>query len=104
MSAIALTSLFLATGIKDVANWWEIAKPFFAVYIISTVIALTLGYINKIRRITYPAFVCLGAWLYKHRVINTDFTKKTYKLYKWQNKSYQDLFDYVQDVFDVIYT
>ena len=30
----AITSMFLATGIKEVANWWDIAKPFFIVFIV----------------------------------------------------------------------
>ena len=101
---IAFTSLFIASGIKDIPNWWDIARPFFIVFTVSIVVASILTYINKIRRITYPMFVCVSAWVYQHRVIRNDFTKKTYKLYKWQNRSYQDLFDYVQDVFDVIYT
>ena len=100
---IAFTSVFIASGIKDVANWLDIARPFFIVFAVSITIALTLTYINKIRRITYPVFVCASAWVYKHKVIRTDFTKKTYKLYQWQNRSYQDLYDYVQDLFDVVY-
>ena len=103
LGIIALTSLLLATGIKEVENWWDIAKPFFLIYIISIVIALTPAYINQIRRITYPVFVCTGAWVYKHKMIRTDFTKKTYKLYQWQNRSYRNLFDYVQDLFDKVY-
>ena len=100
---VAFTSVFIASGLKDIPKWWDIARPFFIVFALSMTVALILTHINKIRRITYPVFVCASAWVYQHRVIRNDFTKKTYKLYKWQNRSYQDLFDYVQDLFDVVY-
>ena len=100
---IAFTSMLLSTGIKDVANWWEIAMPFFVVFLVSVTLALTLTYINQIRRVIYPVFVCANAWAYNHRVIRTDFAHKSYKLYAWQNHSYMDLFDYVQSVFDAVY-
>ena len=100
---VAFTSIFLASGIKDIANWWKIAMPFFMVFLISITLALTLTYINKIRRVIYPVFVCANAWAYTRRIIRTDFARKAYRLYKWQNRSYLNLFDYVQSVFDVVY-
>jgi len=100
---ISLTSILLASGIKEVANWWDIAKPFFAVWFIALVIALLIANINQIRRVTYPTLVCVSSWLYKHRFLTTKFTQNTYRLYKWKNKSYSDLYDYVQDLFDLMY-
>ena len=100
---ISFSSILLASGIKDVANWWEIARPFFAVWFITLTIALAIININQIRRITYPTLVCISSWAYKHKLIMTKFTKNTYKLYKWQKKSYKNLFTYVQDLFDMMY-
>jgi len=98
---IALTSLILATGVKEVANWWEIAKPLLLVFVISAFLALTISNIDNIRRVTYPSFVCLCAYLYKNKIIMTRFTRNSYRLYKFKNRSYCDLYDYVQDLFDL---
>ena len=98
---ISMTSIFLASGIKDVANWWDIAKPFFAVWFIALVAALTIHNFNYVRRVTYPVFVCICSWVYKHKILKTKFTHNTYKLYKWQNRSYRNLYMYVQNLFDV---
>lgn len=100
---ISFTSIMLATGIKDVTNWWDIAKPFFIVWGITLVVALLIANINQIRRVTYPALVCVSSWAYEHRFVTTQFTHNTYKLYKWKNKSYSALYDYVQDLFDLMY-
>ena len=97
----AITSMFLATGIKEVANWWDIAKPFFIVFIVCISIALIINNINYIRRITYPTLVCLSSWAYKHKVIKTKFTRRTYSVYKLNNYSYKKLFGFTQDLFDI---
>lgn len=103
LAAISFISIMLASGIKEVANWWDIAKPFFGVWFITLAIALTIANINQIRRVTYPALVCICSWTYKHKLITTKFTQNTYKLYKYTHRSYSELFDYVQDLFDVMY-
>lgn len=100
---VSLVSILLATGIKETSNWWNIARPFFAVWFITLVIALFITNINQIRRVTYPTLVCISSWAYKHKILITKFTKNTYKLYKWQNSSYSNLYDYVQDLFDLMY-
>lgn len=100
---VSLTSVYLASGVPDVTNWLDIAKPFFIVGLSTLIAALTLIYINDIRRVTYPGLVCISSWLYKHKIIKTEFTKNTYRLYKWKNKSYKDLFEYVQGLFDMMY-
>lgn len=101
---VSLASLLLATGVKEVDNWWDIAKPLFLIWFISGAIAFILSNIDNIRRILYPTFVCICAWVYGHKIIRTKFTKNTYLVYKRQNKSYADLYLYVQDLFDVMYT
>ena len=103
LGAISIASAFLASGIKDVANWWEIARPFFIVWFIALTVALLINNWNYVRRITYPVLVCSSSWAYKHKIIVNKFTRDTYRLYKWQNKSYRNLYEYVQDVFDVMY-
>jgi len=103
LMGVSLTSVFLASGIPDVSNWLEIAKPYFIVWAVTLVLALTIIYFNEVRRITYPSLVCVSSWLYKHKLLKTEFTKNTYRLYKWQNRSYKNLFEYVQDLFDLMY-
>lgn len=101
--AVSTTSIVLASGIHQVKDWWEIARPFFAVWFICLIVALTISHIETIRRYTYPTLVCVCAWSFKHKILMTKFTRNTYKLYKYKNRSYSELFDYVQDLFDVIY-
>ena len=100
---IAAMSVLLASGIHQVADWWNIAKPFFAVFFICIAIGLTITHFDIIRRYTYPVFVCMCAWAFKHKVLMTKFTRNTYRLYNWKNQSYSALFSYVQDLFDLLY-
>ena len=100
---VSLASIYLASGISEVPNWWELAKPFFVIGFISLVVALVIYNINHIRRVTYPALVCLSSWAYKNKIVKTKFTKNTYRLYKWKGRSCRNLFGYVQQLFDVMY-
>lgn len=97
---ISLSSLFLATGVKEVANWWDIARPLLLICFITGAIAFAMSNADNIRRVVYPAFVCVCAWIYEHKIIRTKFTQDAYRVYKWQNKSYFDLYIYAQDLFD----
>lgn len=97
---ISLISILLASGIKQVANWWDIAKPYFIVWFICLVVGLVIGNINYIRRYTYPAVICLLAWLYGKKIINTKFSKSTYQVYRYYGKSYGKLFTKVKEAFD----
>ena len=103
LGIIALSSVCLASGIRQIPNWWEVAKPFFAVFYICVTIALLINNLNYIRRITYPTLVCFCSWLYQHGLIKTTFTRNTYRLYKVNSRSFRKLFTYVQDLFDVMY-
>ena len=100
---ISFASIILASGITNRADWWNIAKPFFAIWAITLIVALILSYPNRIRRVIYPAFVCVSSWAYKYRIVNTKFAKNTYLIYKLKGRSYTNLFDYVQDLFDLMY-
>lgn len=97
----SILSGFAAASVRDSADWWELTKPFLLVWVISTFLALTVTYINQIRRITYPLLVCVSAWAYKHRIIMTRFTRNTHRVYKMKNRSYKELFEYTQYMFDV---
>lgn len=101
LAFISLTSVFLASGIKETTDWWDVARPYFIVWFLSTLIALIINNINYIRRITYPILVCISSWAYKHKILMTKFTCNTYRVYKMQNMSYRRLFSYVQDLFDI---
>lgn len=97
----SVLSGFAAASVKDSVDWWQVTKPFLAVWIISTFLALTLTYINQIRRITYPVLVCVCAWAYKHKIIMTRFTRSSHRVFKMQHYSYKRLFEYTQDMFDI---
>ena len=101
--AISVVSGFAVSGIPESSNWWEMTKPFFLVWIISTALAVIIPNFNQIRRIIYPAFVCISAWLYKYKIIMTKFTRDTYRVYKYNSKSFKKLFGYTQDLFDAMY-
>lgn len=101
LAIVSIACIYLASGIRDVANWREIAKPFFIIWFITLAGSLILSNINNIRRFTYPAVVCLSAWSYKHKIMMTNFTRSTYRVYKAKNSSYSDLFNYTQTLFDI---
>lgn len=97
---VSFTAFILASGIKEVANWVDIARPYFAIGFSTLALALILSNIDNIRRYTYPSIVCLWAWLYEHKILRSTFSKSTYIVYKRYGKSYSVLFDSVQDAFD----
>lgn len=98
--AVSLTAIFLASGIKQVINWWDIAKPFFLVWLVCLLAGLIIGNVDYIRRYSYPAIICTFAWLHKHKILKTKFSSHTYRVYKYYGKSYKKLFEVVQDAFD----
>jgi len=100
LATVSLFSILLASGIKDIEGWEEIARPYFLVWFISLTIALIIVNINYIRRFTYPAIICLLAWLYDKKIIHTKFSKSTYRVYKYYGKSYSKLFAVVKNAFD----
>lgn len=97
---VGFAAFILASGIRDVANWLDIARPYFAVGSVTLAIALVISNIDNIRRFTYPSVVCLWAWLYEHKIWKTSFSKDTYLVYKSFGKSYSNLYYSVQDAFD----
>jgi hypothetical protein len=103
LSSIAIISGLAASGIRESADWWVNTKPFFYICIISTAIAVLINNFNYVRRIIYPTFVCISAWLYKHGIVMTKFTRDTYRVYKHNSKSFKKLFGFTQDLFDAMY-
>jgi hypothetical protein len=103
LGTISAIAGLAVSGIKECAEWWTYTKPFLLVWFVSLVLAVCIINFNYIRRIFYPAFVCLSAWAYKHRIVMTKFTRSTHRVYKMQNKSYKKLFTYTQDLFDMMY-
>lgn len=97
---IAFTSFIIASGVKEIANWEDVIRPFFVVGFVSTALALILYNWNSIRRVTYPAVICLWVWLHKKKIINSKFSLNTYRVYKHYGCSYKKLFLIVQLAFD----
>lgn len=98
---ISFTSVIIASGIKDANNWWNTARPYFIVWFVATVLAVCFSHFDQIRRVTYPALVCVSAWAYNHKIIKTKFTRNTHRVYKMNHSSYKNLFNYTQDIFDI---
>lgn len=106
IAILYITAIFSAialAGVPDVAEWWEMSKPFYIIFAVSLALAMGLTFPNKVRRITYPILVCVCAWAYKHKVVTNSFAMKTYRVYKLNNSSYYDLFGYTQGLFDKMY-
>ena len=98
---VSLCSGILGSCIKDVANWWDIARPFYLIFAVTMLAALCLTYTNQIRRVSYPALVCACTWVYKHKILMIKFTRSAYMVYQANHCSYGRLFDYTQLLFDI---
>ena len=98
---LAVTTSMIALSMQYVEFWWYMLRPYYVFWLFSLVVALVVLNINTIRRATYPGFVCCCAWLYKHKLIRTKFTKNTYKVYELNKCSYKKLYKYVQVLFDL---
>ena len=97
---VSFTSALLSSGVKESADWFIYAKPFILFAIATALISFILYQWDAIRRISYPATVCLWAWLYEHGIINTQFGKDTYRVYRHLGKSYRRFYSRVQQAFD----
>ena len=97
---ISLAAVLVASGIRDVEGWEIIARPYFIVWFITLVTALILYNWNSIRRITYPLYTCISAWLYAHKIITSKFGESTYRVYVYYGRSYSKFYEVVQDAFD----
>ena len=95
-----ITSAILTTGVDT--TYTNNLSKLVCTTVICFAIALTLTYLDKIRRITYPSLVCLCAWIYKHRIAMTKFTRNAFRIYKMTGHSYSKLYDYTQDLFDSV--
>lgn len=95
------SAILLLSAIDSSLNIWEVGVPYMLVAIISLLLATYLMYETEIRRVTYPALVCTCAWLHKTNLLKTKFTSNAYKVFKMQHRSYEDLYFYVQDLFDL---
>jgi len=103
LAGTAVVTGLAASAIKEIPGWWEVTRPLFIIYMLSIIVAITINNFNYVRRITYPVLVCVCAWLYQHKIVTTKFTQSTYRVFKWKNKSYRQLFGYTQDLFDAMY-
>lgn len=96
--ATAFISGVLGSSVPDVANWFEIAKPYYLVAIISLISAVCLTYWMQILSIIVTTILVVNAHGYDCGLIKTGFAKKSYKLYQMNYYSFLDLMLYVQGV------
>ena len=60
--------------------------------------------INSVRRVTYPAAICVRAWLYAHGLAFSKFSSHTYLVFVYLDQSYSNLYSAVQAAFDHLYS
>ena len=54
----------------------------------------------SIRRITFPALICMRAWLYDHGLASSKFSNHTHRVFVYFDRSYRTLYSAVQSAFD----
>lgn len=100
LGMISLVAAGFASGAKECVNWLSIARPYLIICAVLLGLAVVFYNWNRIRRVTYPAVICLWAYLYKHKILKTAFARSTYRVYSYFGKSYKRLYLKVQDAFD----
>ena len=100
LGIISCGALFFASAVKDMAECLTYELPLLIISLVAGILALVLYKWTSIRRITYPALICVWAWLYKHKLAKSEFSRHTYKVYVFFGCSYSKLYDTVQDAFD----
>ena len=101
---IGIGSGVLGSQVKESTEWFSQEKPYLLVFILCLAVSVILIHWNSIRRLTYPATICVWAWLYEHRILTSTFSRDTYRVYKHLGKSYSKLFYSVQSAFDYYLT
>jgi len=97
---ISFVFVGFASGAKEDPNWLAIARPYLIIWAILLGIAIVLYNWNYVRRVTYPAIICIWAYLYEHQILTSEFAKHTYRVYSYFGKSYKRLYLKVQGAFD----
>lgn len=100
LGIISCGALLLATAVRDVADCFNYELPLLIVALVTGIIAIMLYKWIAIRRVTYPALICMWAWLYEHNLAKSKFSSHTYRVYVLFGSSYSTLYDKVQDAFD----
>ena len=100
LGMISFVAVGFASGAKEDPNWLSIAKPYLIIWAVLLGLAIVIYNWNRIRRVTYPAIICVWAYLYEHKILRTKFAKSTYRVYSYFGKSYKKLYLKVQDAFD----
>jgi hypothetical protein len=100
LGMISFVAVGFASGVKEDLNWVLVAKPYLIIWAVLLGLAIVIYNWNHIRRVTYPAIICVWAYLYEHKILTSDFAKHTYRVYTYFGKSYRLLYLKVQSAFD----
>ena len=100
IGVLAFVSAGFASGAKEDPNWISIAKPFIIIWAVLLGIAILIYNWESVRRVTYPAIICVWAWLYDHHIAYSRFSKRTHRVFVYYDRSYKRLYKEVQDAFD----
>jgi hypothetical protein len=96
LGTIAIALFWVSSGVKDSADWWNDIKFMVISGVILMIIAIILYNIQRINLIVFPAVFCIFAWGYVHHILHNKYAHAAYEVYLSINKSYTDLFDFVQ--------
>lgn len=99
--AVAFFAALVVSSVGEVDNWWQISKPWVAVFFIFATVGVVAYNITEIRRYTYPSLVCLLAWMYEHKLIANNFSYRSHVIYRKYN-SYGKLFKTTQNLYDAV--
>ena len=100
LGMISLVAAGFASGAKEDPNWLAIARPYLIIWVVLLGLAIVIYNWNHIRRVTYPAIICVWAYLYEHQILTSEFAEHTYRVYSYFGKSYKRLYLKVQGAFD----
>ncbi len=95
----AMISATVITMVGEVENWWELTRPWVAVFVISVIAFMVIHNIDEIRRYTYPTFVVFLAWAYEHKLIANKMSYHSNIMLK-KHKSYSKLYSITQNLYD----
>lgn len=100
LGMLSFVAVGFASGAKEGLNWILAAKPYLIIWAITLVISVVLYNWENVRRVTYPAIICVWAYLYEHQILTSEFAEHTYRVYSYFGKSYKRLYLKVQGAFD----
>lgn len=100
-----IASMFCAVmvvSVSETADWWQVSRYWMFAFALFATAFVTIHNVDEIRRYTYPAYVCLLAWAYQHKLICGKLSHHSSIMYEKYNSSYSKLYENIQDLYDKV--